>query len=248
MSTRALIGITVDCNSKAVVQRDVTIAPAYSEYKLPQSYAQSIDKAGGLPVMLPYRVDRSLIPQYLDQLDGVLLAGGDDLDPSLYGEDWHPSAQRIDPARQVFEFALLDEIERRAMPVLGVCLGSQVMNVHRGGSLIQFLPDELGPDGFDHRLNADWSRRHDIELHPDSRLARSLGKTKLSVNTSHKQAVRTPGRGLRVIATSTDGVIEGLEDPSLPFFMGVQWHPERQNDEADQLRIFQLLVERAGAK
>ncbi len=231
--TRPRIGITVDY---------VTGKP---HYMLPWTYAQSIELAGGLPMMLPYRVDVALIPDYLDQLDGVLLSGGDDLDPAVYGQEWHEHAQRIDPVRQVFEFALLAEIERRTMPVLGVCLGSQLMNVHRGGSLIQYLPDQLGPNGLDHRLNSDWSRRHMVELTPDSRLATVLRKQHVSVNTSHKQAVRTLGRGLRVIATSTDGVIEGTEDPSLPFFMGVQWHPERQNDEADHLRIFQMLVDAA---
>ncbi len=229
--SRPRIGITVDY---------VTGKP---HYMLPWTYAQSIELAGGLPFMLPYRVDVSLVRDYLGQLDGVLLAGGDDLDPAIYGEQWHEQAQRIDPARQQFEFALLAEIERRTMPVLGVCLGSQVMNVHRGGSLIQFLPDVLGPNGFDHRLNADWSRRHMVELKPDSRLSRELGKIHLSVNTSHKQAVQNVGRGLRVTAIATDGVIEGTEDPSLPFYLGVQWHPERQNDEADHLRLFQMLVE-----
>jgi putative glutamine amidotransferase len=228
--TRPAIGITVD---------HVGGKP---HYMLPWTYAESVEKAGGLPVMLPYRVDASLIPQYLDRLDGVLLAGGDDLDPAAYGEAWHPNAQRIDPARQAFEFALLAEVERRRTPALGVCLGSQVMNVYRGGSMYQFLPDHLGEGAFDHRLCGDWSRRHPVELDRESALARALGKTSIRVNTSHKQAVRDVGRGLRVIATSDDGIIEGTEDPSLPFYMGVQWHPERQNDEAEAMKVFEMLV------
>ena len=225
------IGITVDY---------VTGKP---HYMLPWTYAESVEKAGGLPVMLPYRVSTALIPQYLDELDGVLLAGGDDLDPALWGEAWHPEAQRIDPDRQRFEFALLAEIERRNTPVLGVCLGSQVMNVYRGGSMIQFLPDHLGQGNFDHRLNGDWSRRHGVTLTPESRLAKALGKTSLRVNSSHKQAVGKIGAGLSAFAVSDDGIIEGTEDPSRPFYVGVQWHPERQNDEPDHLRLFQMLVE-----
>ncbi len=212
---------------------------------LPWTYAESIEKAGGLPYMLPYKVSGELVSDYLDQCDGVLLAGGDDLDPALYGQEWHPEAQRIDPDRPRFEFALLAEIERRNMPVLGVCLGSQLMNVHRGGSMHQFLPDKLGKDGFDHRLNQDWNRRHPVTLHPDSKLARALGKTEISVNTSHKQAVDRIGNGLRAFAVSSDNIIEGTEDPIRKFYIGVQWHPERQNSEPDHLKLFQMLVEYA---
>ncbi|MBC7783849.1 MAG: gamma-glutamyl-gamma-aminobutyrate hydrolase family protein [Burkholderiales bacterium] len=231
--TRPRIGITVD------------YVDAKPHYMLPWTYAESIEKAGGLPVMLPFRVDTSLIPAYLDELDGMLLSGGDDLDPALYGEPWHPQAQHLDPNRQRFELALLAEIERRDMPVLGICLGSQTMNVSRGGSMIQFIPDHLGAGSFEHRLSGDWLRRHGVKLLAESLYAQALGKTDVQVNTSHKQAVNVVGRGLRVIAVSMDGLIEGTEDPSRRFYMGVQWHPERQNDEPDHLKLFQMLVDHA---
>ncbi|MGH7176654.1 MAG: gamma-glutamyl-gamma-aminobutyrate hydrolase family protein, partial [Tepidisphaeraceae bacterium] len=151
----------------------------------------------------------------------------------------------IDPARERFERALMAEVENRRKPTLGICLGSQLMNVYRGGSLHQFLPDKHCAEPLEHRRMGDWSRRHAVRLEPDTTLAKALGKRELLVNTSHKQAVNKLGRGLRVIATSPDGIIEGIEDPTLPLFLGVQWHPERMRDEADQLAIFELLVERA---
>jgi putative glutamine amidotransferase len=230
-----LIGITIDAVDE----------PA-TKYESPISYAKAVERAGGLPVLLPYYSDLSLIAEYVDRLDGVLFSGGNDLDPSVYGQDWHPRAERIDPSRQAFEMALLAEVERRRMPALGVCLGSQLMNVHRGGTLNQFLPDlNLG---LEHRKTAGELKRHPVKLELDSQLGRTIGKPEISVNTYHKQSVKQLGRGLRVIATAPDGVIEGFEDPSFPLFAAVQWHPERLSDEPEHLAPFRLLVERSAGR
>lgn len=231
---RPLIGVTCDYNEKRT---------AYSN---PYGYAESVERAGGLPFLLPYRADVSLAAAYLDRLDGVLFSGGDDMDPSAYGEPWHPKAEQIDPPRERFERALIAEAERRGMPILGICLGSQLMNLHRGGSMHQFLPDVPREPSMEHRnLDRSWVGRHEVTLLGDSRFARAIGKERIVVNTSHKQAIRSPGRGLRVIATAPDGVVEGVEDPTLPMFVGVQWHAERLTDDPDQLRLFQMLVEAA---
>jgi putative glutamine amidotransferase len=231
---RPAIGITVDNST----QRP-------DHYESPSHYAQAIERAGGLPVLLPYHLDLSLIPQLADILDGLLLSGGDDIDPVHYGETWHPGARPCDPARTRFELALLAEIERRRTPVLGICLGSQTMNVHRGGSLIQFLPDHPRDNPIEHRKLDDPSRCHPVQIDPDSVLARGIGRSSIIANTSHKQAVASVGRGLRVIATAPDGVIEGLEDPSLPLYLAVQWHPERLIDQPEHLAPFKLLVQAA---
>lgn len=212
------------------------------------AYATSVEKAGGLPLLLPYRSDLSLISLFVDALDGVLFTGGNDLNPALYGETYHPKAVPIDPVRQQFELALLAEVERRRMPALGICLGSQLMNVHRGGSLTQFLPELDRQSPLEHRKVNGVYPRHAVRVNPESLVARSTGKTELDANSSHKQAVRQVGRGLRVIGTAPDGVIEGIEDPTLPLFLGVQWHPERLSDEADHLALFRLLVDRAAAQ
>ena len=232
---RPVIGITMDYGERP------------NQYMLTYGYASSIERAGGLPWPLPFKTDLSLIPEFVDRLDGILFSGGDDLDPSLYGETRHPSAEPIDPDRQRFELALIAEVERRKMPALGICLGCQLMNVHRGGSLVQFLPDQERAEAVEHRRLApgDSTRRHSVHLEPGTRLAEAIGKREILVNTRHKQAVARTGKGLRVIAKAPDGVVEAIEDPSHPFFMAVQWHPENISDEPEHLAPFKLLVEQA---
>ena len=228
---RPVIGITLDSSENE------------GHYESPCSYASSVEKAGGLPFLLPYMTSLDLIPQFVDHLDGVLFSGGDDLDPASFGEARHPKAIPIDPARQRFEEALLAEVERRRLPTLGICLGSQLMNVHRGGSLIQFLPDDPRHDALEHRKVGAELKRHPVRVELHSRLGRAIGQEEVSVNTYHKQAVRKIGKGLRIIATAPDGVIEAFEDPSFPLFAAVQWHPERLSDEPEHLAPFKLLVE-----
>jgi putative glutamine amidotransferase len=236
---RPVIGITMDTRDEA------TAGAAPSYYQLAFDYAKSVEKAGGIPLGIPYRTDHSLIPQIVDLLDGVLFTGGNDLDPALYGEAWHPKAVRVDADRQNFELALIAEVERRRVPALAICLGCQLMNVHRGGSLTQFLPDD--PNKQEHRRAAPGEpvRRHAIRIEPDSVLGRAIGKPEVSANTYHKQAVNKVGRSLRVTAVADDGTIEALEDPTLPLFAAVQWHPERLNSEEEHLAPFRLLVEKA---
>ncbi len=234
---RPLVGITVD-----------TADDQPPQYESPMAYATAVEKAGGLPVLLPYQIDHALIPQMVDRLQGVLFSGGNDLDPAIYGETYHPKAVPIDPNRQRFELALMAEVEKRRMPALGVCLGSQLMNVYRGGSLNQFLPDIPRADAIEHRNLERSYPRHGIRLVPGSIAAAVIGHADVDGNTAHKQSVKTPGRGLRIIATSPDGVIEGIEDPTFPLFLGVQWHPERLHAEKDHLALFKLLVDKAAAQ
>ncbi len=218
-----------------------------SVYTLTFDYGRCIEKAGGLPFAIPFKTDHALIPQYVDLLDGVLFTGGNDLDPALYGQDWHPKAARIHPDRQSFELALLAEVERRRTPALGVCLGSQVMNVYRGGSLIQFLPDVSRDGALEHRKgDVPGGGRHAVKIEPGTILATAIGKPEIVANTRHKQAIERVGRGLRVNATAPDGVVEGIEDPTMPLFLAVQWHPENLGvEEPEHLAPFKLLVERA---
>jgi putative glutamine amidotransferase len=231
---RPVIGITMDTRDGE---------PGY--YQLGFDYAKSVEKAGGLPLAIPYKTDPALIPQFADLLDGLLFTGGNDLDPSLYGETWHPKAARIDPDRQSFELALLAEVERRRMPTLAICLGCQLLNVYRGGSLHQFLPEVDGKGEHRRTTPGQPSRRHAVTIEPDSAIGRAIGKPEVSTNTYHKQAVKTVGKGLRVTAVADDGTIEALEDPSYPLLAAVQWHPERLNGEQEHLAPFRLLVDKA---
>ncbi len=232
-----IIGVTTDCNDRR------------TQYSLPYGYTESVERAGGLPFLIPYRTNLSLIRQIVDRLDGIVFSGGDDLDPIIYGESRHEKAEAIDPARETFERALLAEVEKRRLPTLGICLGSQLMNTHRGGSLIQFLPEVTRNGALEHRRLEDWGRRHPVSLVPGTAVADITGKSEIIVNTSHKQSVNKPGRNLRVIATSPDGIIEGVEDPSLPMFVGVQWHPERLTAEMpEHLALFKRLVDVSRAR
>ncbi len=231
---RPVIGLTPDHDD------------ACTKYISNHPYALAVERAGGLPLILPYRSDVSLVPQYVDLLDGMLFTGGDDLDPAAWGEARHPRAGAVDPNRERFERALLTEVEKRRMPTLGICLGCQLMNVHRGGSLHQFLPDLSRTPDLEHRLiEKDWSRRHVVNIDPDTTLQQVIGSNTVQSNSSHKQSINKVGDGLRVVARAPDGVIEGIEDDRFPLFLAVQWHPERQHDERAHLALFQLLVSRA---
>lgn len=232
MTQRPLIGITAGYSDEKP-----------SRYELPSDYARSVERAGGLPLIIPFRSDLSLIPDFASAIDGIVFTGGDDLDPALYGEAWHSNAVPIDPIRQNFELALLAEIDRRRTPALGICLGSQLMNVHRGGKLAQFLPDLARDNPLEHRFRGDSSFRHSVTIEPGTLLASVTGSSEAQVNSRHKQAVQTLGRGLRVNAMSPDGIIEGFEDPSLPFFLAVQWHPENLSAAPEHLGPFKRLVE-----
>lgn len=234
MSRRPIIGITKDAGS----------APGPTESNF-DHYASSVEKAGGTALPIYYREDVSQVGAILDQLDGILFSGGNDLDPGLYGQAWHPMAKPIDPNRQRWELALLAAADTRRMPILGICLGCQLLNVHRGGSLIQFLPDLSRPEPIEHRKVHDVPLRHYVTIEGDSILGQVIGKPRISVNTYHKQAVDRAGRGLRITARATDGVVEAIEDASMPLFVGVQWHPERISDEPEHRAIFELLVQRA---
>ena len=200
---------------------------------------RAIRESGGIPVVLP-DADGSpgMIGHYLGMLDGLLMPGGADIPPSEYGEEAHPTVRVLDEDRATFEKALGRAwIERTDKPLLGICLGGQWINVLHGGSLVQDIPSEFG---LSHR-----DTTHPVKLAPDSRLARIMGATELQVNSSHHQAVRTPGTGLRVAARSPEGLVEAIEttDPDR-FLIGVQWHPERMvpGDPA-QIRLLRAFVD-----
>lgn len=208
-------------------------------------YDAAVKRAGGLPVLLPYRVGPALASQYVDLLDGIVFTGGNDLDSRSWGEEPNPNISPIDPQREAFERALIAEVERRRIPALGICLGSQLMNVTRGGSIIQFLPETPRENPLEHRKLNTEETRHPVHLVPETTLAGFLKKTDLLANSSHKQSVGKVGKGLRIIATSPDGIVEGVEDPTFPLWLGVQWHPERlAANEPDHQKIFELLIER----
>jgi putative glutamine amidotransferase len=199
----------------------------------PYGYIAAIHRAGGLAVMIPPDPEFERDPdQVLDLIDGLILAGGNDIDPSAYGAEPHPETNGTVPERDQSELALVRRAWERDMPVLGICRGMQLLNVSRGGTLLQHLPDEVGHA--DHRINPGSfdGADHDVELDPESLAARAAGEEVHVTKSHHHQGVDVVGEGLRVTGHSAlgDGLPEAVEAPDRRFVLGVQWHPEA--DEA----------------
>lgn len=232
MTKRPLIGLTLDAEQPGGYSK-------YPWYALRQNYTAAIAAAGGLAVALPH--DADLAEAYLDRLDALIITGGAfDVDPALYGEaERHPTVE-LKSSRTSAELLLLRGALARNLPVLGICGGEQLLAVALGGTLIQHIPDAIA-DALAHEQSTPHSKPgHVVKILPGTQLARITGTDQMQVNTSHHQAVRDPGRAT-VNAVAPDGVIEGIEDGSKKFCLGVQWHPEYLVDAGDT-RIFTALI------
>ena len=200
---------------------------------IPYDYVRAVERAGGRAVLVP--PDEEGIDEVLDALDGLIFSGGNDLTPESYGAEADPQTAGTNPARDRGELALLTAALEREMPVLAICRGLEVLNVVRGGDLVQHLPDVVGHEG--HRVIAGEFSDHGVRVDPSSRIERVSGE----VRSHHHQGLGKIGDGLREVAWAEDGVVEGLEDPDKPFVVGVLWHPEAGEDQ----RLFEQLVEAA---
>jgi putative glutamine amidotransferase len=210
---------------------------------LPYEYIQELQRAGGVALMIP--PDPMLIEDpdaVLDRLDGFVLAGGCDVDPSMYGAEPHPLTRGTVPERDEVELALVRRAVERDMPVLGICRGMQVLNVALGGTLNQHVPDDVGHDEHRRHLGTFDGNDHDVVLAPGSLAALAAGEERHPTKSHHHQSVATLGNGLTVTGYSTlDELPEAIELVGKPYVLGVQWHPE-----ADQSsRVIGSLVEQA---
>jgi putative glutamine amidotransferase len=231
MSKRPLIGLTLDAEQPGGWSK-------YAWYAIRQNYFSAVAAAGGLGVALPH--DPGLADRYLDKLDGLIITGGAfDVDPSLYGDSTRHATVELKEDRTLAELSFLQVALARNMPVLGICGGQQLLAVALGGTLVQHIPDVF-PDALPHEQTTSHDQPgHEVSILPGTLLHRLVG-TKMQVNTSHHQAVKTPGKSV-VNAIAPDGIIEGIEDPSQKFCLGVQWHPEYLVDAGDAA-IFAALV------
>lgn len=218
-----------------------------------RSYLEPLRTAGALTVILP-NGDPDEAEAHLGLLDGLVLTGGDDPHPHLFGEEPHPRIEKVDERRDRYEIALVRGARRRRMPVLAICRGVQILNIALGGDIHQDIASQTGSAVLHAQRRLDDGPWHGIEVLPETVLGQILGPGRRVVNSFHHQACRRIGRGLRVCATSAgDGLIEALEDPDLPFFLGVQWHPElgaAEGDAGDRSLFAAFLVaarDRAGA-
>jgi putative glutamine amidotransferase len=230
---RPLIGITTYAEPN--VRWGVWELPAAL---IPLAYVRAIESAGGRPLLVPPSEDG--VEETLDALDGLLFSGGSDLDPELYGQEAHAETNGVRADRDRGELALLNAALERDLPVLAVCRGSQVLNVARGGDLVQHLPEIVGHERHKHTpgVFAD----HEVDVKPDSRVGALLGD-RAPVKSHHHQGFGRLGEGLVEAAWAEDGTLEALEDPTKRFAVGVLWHPEAGEDRA----LFEELVAQAQA-
>lgn len=233
--TRPLIGLTTYGRNEK------------NQYQLLADYSWSIFRAGGAPILLPPVGDGSLAKTWLARMDALVLTGGGDMDPRLYGEERHPTMYTLDQERDTSEMVLAREALESDLPILAICRGLQVFNVALGGTLYPHLPDSFG-EKVAHRLPPREPALHKVTLAPDCRLAALLGTDEVNGVSWHHQAIHQLGSGMVATGHAPDGVIEAAEIPACRWFIGVQWHPEMSSDHDPlQQRIFDGVVAAAAS-
>ncbi len=221
------------------------IPTAYAFDYLKRNYHEAIERAGGIPILMPNTKRTENVENILELVDGLLISGGNDVDPVFYGEKRVARNLSLTPERDHFEMALVEKAIGQDIPMLGICRGMQLVNVFFGGNLYQDLTFEK--KSLDHTLEGSniYDKKHPVIIREESRLFEIIRKKKITVNTSHHQIVKTVGRGLVATAWSEeDGVVEALESEDDHSLLGVQWHPELMPDKSSKA-LFDWLVQSA---
>ncbi len=250
-----LIGITAGSLSRDQAGGPGGLVEPAPGFFIGAAYVAAVERAGGLAAVLPPGEGAEGAEAWVERLDGLILSGGSDLDPTLYGEEPVPGLGRVDPARDAWEVALARAALACGLPVLGICRGVQVLNVAAGGSLHQDIARAL-PGAIKHFQDAPrWHPTHSVAVIPGTLLPRvvggdagpSEGAVEIRVNSFHHQAVHRLAPSARVSAVARDGVVEAVEFPGHPFALGVQWHPEGTWDRDEpSRRLFAALLAAAG--
>jgi putative glutamine amidotransferase len=210
-------------------------------FRVATQYVDAVRRAGGIPILLP--AGEPFQNELLARLDGLILSGGGDIAPAVYGGTPHPTMFTIDAERDQSELALVHQLVELGTPALGICRGAQVINVALGGTLIEHLPDEVG-EAVGHRdPAASPGAIHPVHIQPDSHLAAVMEAAEVRPVSWHHQAARDVAPGLQVVAQAADGTAEALEMPNHPWLIAVQWHPELTAEhDPSQQKIFDALV------
>lgn len=214
-----------------------------------QDYSEALSLAGAIPLIMPYiksRIDdERYIKEFLDEVDGVVLPGGSDIDPALYDSYPEKNLGNISPERDLWELKILELAMEMKKPILGICRGFQLINIYYGGSLKVDICGKNDLSKIPHMalMVPKYYKTHKLEIKAGSRLAQVFNDEIIAVNSYHHQAVNKVGEGLKVSAVAPDGFIEGIEDPNYPYLVGVQWHPEMMAaKDPVQLKLFQDFV------
>jgi putative glutamine amidotransferase len=245
MRTRPLIGVTTSEVRRAeTVQPTPEGEPPRHEMALGLTYLRAIEAAGGLPVVIP-PLELALIEPLLDRLSGICLSGGPDLHPDAYGAEPDANLGPTEPDLDRFELAIASAADIRELPLLSICRGTQALNIVRGGTLVQHLPDlHPGDDAVEHRQRTPGDQpSHHVRIDPASRLAATIDASDIGVNSFHHQAIDRLGRGLIATAWADDGTIEAAEDTTREFLVGVQWHAELLVERREEKSLFTSFVE-----
>ena len=212
------------------------------DFHLPGEYVDAVRRAGGLPILLA--PGEQNVEAVFDLVDGLIFAGGGDIDPACYRGTKHAAVSRVDRERDTFELELAKLALQDTRPVLGICRGFQILNVAGGGDLEPHLPDVVG-DSVAHRTPEGDVTEHTVAVDPSSRLAEVLGENPVRVVSKHHQGIRTVAPAWRGVARAEDGVVEALENPNHPWMIAVLWHPELSPGQAAQQRLFEALIRKA---
>jgi len=218
--------------------------------RLTAAYVIALENAGLVPLIVPPLARGGAAAAILDSVSGLVLTGGEDVDPTRYGEKRHEKVRFVNAARDATEAALIQEAKARGKPVLAICRGIQILNVALGGTLVQDIPSQLGTSiAHDEDTPRD-ARSHEISIEPGSLIARAVGTGHVTVNSFHHQSVDRAAEGMRVTARAPDGVVEGMESTDDDWWvMAVQWHPEEMTDSPEpwDRGLFKAFARKLGA-
>jgi len=236
---KPLIGLT------ASMEIDQTV------YTVNNRNIKAILKAGGMPIILPYFLEEEDVEQIADQIDGLYATGGYDIDPTLFGEEPHPGLGTIIPARDQSEIKLMKKLMELKKPILGVCRGSQTLNIASGGDMYQDIYAQADQTLLQHKQKAPVEHMsHYVYVEKESLLHRITGQEKFKINSYHHQANRDVSSDFRISGKASDGIVEAIESKELPFVLGLQWHPEATTaiDDQPSVKIYEEFIKACAAE